>query len=278
MNNLLTLTDLTRNDVQQILEFSTQMRRIVLSDYKKGPQLIGKTVGGVWKKPCTSSTAFQMAANYLSGSCVPVFGAEDVLDASLTLGNMGANAVVAQCDNDHLFRTLTLRCRARVINGGSRQFDPIGVLADLLTLNVKLDGLGNLNVLVVGNRDVNKIKELNHCLPLFGSNLLWYLPADDIATVRHGIVLDKASAAFAGVDAVIDIGLNSYSDAERYYGSSGGITRELMDSARLDCILLGSSTVVDKGIIKEYEHSAAAVRESCYVAVAMAVLYLLQRN
>lgn len=278
MNNLLSLTDLTRNEVQQIMELATQMRRIVLADYKRGPQLIGNTVGGVWKKPCTSSLAFQMAANYLSGNCVPVFGAENVLDVSLTLSNMGANTVVAQCDNDNVFRTLTLRSKARIVNGGSRQYDPIGVLADLLTLNIKLDGLGNLNVLVVGNRDVNKIKELNHCLPLFGSNMLWYLPTDDIATVRYGIVLDKVSAAFEGADAVIDIGLNGYSDEERYYGGNGGITRELMDSARPDCLLLGRDTIVDKGVIKQYEYSATSVRESCYVSVAMAVLYLLQRN
>lgn len=278
MNNLLTLTELTRNEIQQILELASQMRRIVLADYKRGPQLIGHVVGGVWKKPCVSSMAFQLAATYLSGSCVPVFGADDELAASLTLGNMGVNTLVAGCDNDNVLRTLTLRSKAHIVNGGSRQYDPIGVLADLMTLYVKLDGLGNLNVLAVGNRDVNKINELNHCLPLFGSNLIWYLPAEDIATVRKGIVLDNAQAAFSGADAVLDLGLTTFSDAERHYGSVGGVTSELMELASINCPLLGCRNVVDKGILKEYEYNAVSTRESCYVAVAMAVLYLLQKS
>ncbi len=278
MKNLITLTELTRNEVQQILELAAQMRRIVLADYKKGPQLIGHVVGGVWKKPCISSAAFQLAATYLSGNCIPVFGAEDEMSVCLTLGNMGANTVVAACENDNIFRTLTQRGKANVINGGSRRYDPIGVLADLMTLNNRLDGISNLTVLAVGNRDVNKIDELGHCLSLFGSGLIWYLPPDDNLTPRKGIVLDKPEAAFAGVDAVLDLGTNAYSDDERYYGNTGGITRELMDLARIDCPLLGCRTIADNGVIKEYEHNAVALRENCYVSVAMAVLYLTHRN
>lgn len=276
MKNLLNLTTLTRNELQQLLETATQMRRIVLADYKKGPQLIGQVVGGVWKKPCVSSTAFQLAATYLSGTCVPVFGANE-LDECLRLSNMGANTVVASCDNDSLFRTVSLRSNASLVNGGSRQYDPVGVLADLLTLYVKLDGLSNLNVLAVGNRDVNKVNELMYCLQLFGSALVWYLPADDLVTARKGIVIDNLSAAFSGADAVIDLGLNTYSDCQSYYGSSGGITRELMDLTRVDCPLLGCTTVVEGAMVKEYEHNAVSTRESCYVAAAMAVLYLLKK-
>lgn len=277
MKNLLTLTDLTRNEVQHLLETATQMRRIVLADYKKGPQLIGHIVGGVWKNPCLSSTAFQLAVAYLSGTCVPIFGANDPLEECLRLGNMGANTVVVSCENDSLFRTAALRSKASIINGGSRQYDPIGVLADLMTLYVKLDGLSNLNVLVVGNRDVNKISELMHCLQLFGSTLLWYLPPSDLTTARKGIVLDNLAAAFSGADAVIDIGLNAYSDSQLYYGNVGGITRELMDTTRIHCPLLGATSVVEGSLIREYEHNAVSTRESCYVSMAMTALYLLNK-
>ena len=165
-----------------------------------------------------------------------------------------------------------------MVNGGSSQYDPIGVLADLMALSSKLDGLQNLNVLAVGNRDVNKINELNHCLQLFGSNMIWYLPADDFVTTRKGIVIDRAEAAFSGADAVVDLGLATFSDPEKYYGTSGGIAESLMDKARINCPLLGSRYIVDKVGIKEYSHNIVSVRESSYVSVAMAVLYLLQRD
>ena len=278
MKNLLTLTDLTKKEISNILDVATQMRRIVYTNYKKGPQLIGHVVAGVWNKPSVSSTAFQLATAYLSGTACPVFGAADVLEQCRTFDSMGVNTLVIACDNGNIAKSFGDKSRASVINGGSSQYDPIGVLADLMALNSKLDGLTNLNVLVVGNRDVNKINELNHCLQLFGSNVIWYLPPDDFVTTRKGIIIDRASAAFSGVDAVIDLGLASFSDPEKYYGTSGGISQELMDMARINCPLLGNRYIVDNVGVKEYAHSIVSTREGCYVAVAMAVLYLLQRE
>ena len=278
MKNLLTLTDLTKNEINNLLEVATQMRRIVNSPYKKGPQLIGKVVAGVWNKPSISSTAFQLATAYLSGACCPVFGADDVLSQCRAFDSMGVNTLVISCDNDNLAKSFADTSRLSVVNGGSSQYDPIGVLADLMALSMRLDGLQNLNVLVVGNRDVNKINELNHCLQLFGSNVIWYLPPDDFVTTRKGIVIDRAEAAFSGVDAVVDLGLATFSSADKYYGANGGIAESLMDRARINCPLLGSRNVVDKTGVKVYPHNIVNTRESCYVAAAMAVLYLLQRD
>lgn len=278
MKSLLSLTNLTKSDISQILEVATQMRRIVLTNYKKGPQLLGSVVAGLWNKPCKASTAFTLATSYLSGTALPIFGSDDVAEQCQTLDNMGVNTIVVSYDNDNLANTFAGKSRCSVINGGSSQYDPIGVLADLMALQTKLDGLNNLSVLAVGNRDVNKINELNHCLEQFGSSLIWYLPVDDFVTARRGIVLDKADAAFGGADAVIDLGLSAFSDPSKYYGSTGGISQSLMDKASIACPLLGSRNVVDNIGIREYSHNIVDVRDSCYVAVAMAVLYLLHRD
>ena len=278
MKNLLSLTNLNRQDISQILELATQMRRVVMSAYKKGPQLIGHVVAGLWPKPCVSSTAFTLATSYLSGTACPVFNVDDMLNQCKIFDNMGVNTLVVACENDNLVKNFTGVAHCNVINGGSGQYDPIGVLADLMTLNSKLDGLANQSILVVGNRDNNKIIELNHCLQLFGSGLVWYLPVDDFVTPRRGIILDKPEAGFSGADAVIDIGLTAFSDPYKYYGSTGGISEKLMDKARIEAPLLGSRNVVDNVGIKEYVHNAVALRESCYVAVAMAVLYMMTKN
>lgn len=278
MKNLLSLTALNRQEITQVLDVATQMRRVVMTSYKKGPQLIGSMVAGVWQKPCLASTAFLLATNYLSGSHCPVFGADDTLAQCRALDNMGVNTVVVSHENDNLVKNFASVAKCNVINGGSGQYDPIGVLADLMTLSTKLDGLQNLSVLVVGNKDSNKITELKHCLQLFGSGLVWYLPPDDFVTTRKGIILDKPEAAFAGADAVIDIGLTAFSDPDKYYGTQGGIAEKLMDRARIEAPLLGSRNVVDNVGIKEYLYNAVNTRESCYVAVAMAVLYLMTKN
>ena len=278
MKHLLTLTDLTKNELSNVLEVATQMRRIVAANYKKGPQLIGNVVAGVFANPGVASTAMQLATTYLSGASCPVFGASDILAQCQTFDSMGVNTLVVACANDNLAKSFASKSRCGVINGGSSQYDPIGVLADLMALNARLDGLQNLNVLSVGNRDVNKINELNHCLQLFGSNMIWYLPPDDFVTTRKGIVIDKADVAFAGADAVIDLGLATFSDPEKYYGSIGGISEEYMDKASIRCPLLGSRHVVDKIGIKEYPHNIVSSRETCYVSVLMAVMYLMKRE
>lgn len=278
MKHLLTLTDLNKKQINEILDVAKQMRRIVLANYKKGPQLVGSVIGGVWEKPCLSSSAFTLGATYLSGTAIPVFGAEDLLRQCQIFDNMGVNALVVACDNDNLAKSFANKSRCSVINGGSSQYNPIGVLADLMALSAKLDGLQNLSILTVGNKRTNVVNELIHCLQLYGSTVVWYLPTDDYVTQRKGIVMDKADAAFSGADAVLDLGLSAFSDPKKYYGSSGGITEKLMDKARIDCPLLGTKHIVDNVGIKEYPHSLVDAYDCCYVSVAMAVLYLMSRN
>lgn len=278
MKNLLTLMDLNKKDINNIFEVAAQMRRIVQNNYKKGPQLIGSVVGGVWDSPCVSSTAFNLAATYLSGSVCPVFGAEDKLEQCRLFDNMGVNAVVVSADNDRLINSFASQSRCGVINGGSAMYDPIAVLADLMALNGRLDGLQNLTVLAVGNKDSNRIDELSYCLQQYGSTMVWFLPREDYATAHKGIVLDKAEAAFSGVDAVIDIGLTPFSNPASYYGSAGGIPEALMDKARIHCPLLGCRTIADGIGVKDYQNNIVNTRDCCYVSVAMAVLYLMHRN
>lgn len=278
MKNLLSLMDLNKKDINNIFEVASQMRRIVQNNYKKGPQLIGSMVAGVWETPSISSTAFNLGVNYLSGSFSPVFASDDMLEQCQMFDSMGVNVVVVSCKNDHLADVFASESRCSVINGGTSQYDPIGVLADLMAINSRLDGLQNLTVLAVGNKDTNRINELTYCLQQYGSTLVWYLPKSDTQTVRKGIVVNNAEAAFSGADAVIDLGLTPFSDMSEYYGASGGIPESLMDKARINCPLLGCRTIVDRIGVRNYPSSIASARDCCYVSVAMAVLYLVHKN
>ena len=278
MKNLLSLMDLNKKDINNIFEVANQMRRIVQNNYKKGPQLIGSMVAGVWENPSVSSTAFNLGVNYLSGSFSPVFASDDMLEQCRMFDSMGVNAVVISCQNDHLADVFAAESRCSVINGGSSQYDPIGVLADLMAINNRLDGLQNLTVLAVGNKDTNRINELTYCLQQYGSTLIWYLPKTDNVTPRKGLVVNNAEAAFSGADAVIDLGLTPFSDSVQYYGAENGIPESLMDKARISCPLLGCRTIVDRMGARNYSGSIASARDCCYVSVAMAVLYLVHRN
>ena len=278
MKNLLSLSQLNKQDVSRIFEVASQMRSITQSAYKKNPQLSGRVIGGVWDNPCSSSTAFALATSYLGGTFVPTYNVENSLEQCVSLDNMGANMVVVSCENDNLVTTFASAAHCAVINGGSNRYDPIGVLSDLFALYIKLDGLQNLTVLLVGNKNTNKVDELTKILQLFNSSVVWYLPQDDLSTQRRGIVLEKIESAFSGVDAVLDLGLTAYSDPTKYYGANGGISSELMAKAGINATLLGTRNVVNNGCLQKYENNAVDLRDNCYVSIVMAILYLINQE
>ena len=277
MKNVVSLTDLKREEISLILETAVQMRRLVMAAFKKGPQLAGKTVANLFRQEDKHSMGFQLASGYMSANSYMYYGVRDLFDSCCALDNMGVNTIVVQCDNDNMVAKIAESVKCSLVNGGSAQSDPVGVLADLLALQSKMDSLRNLTVLAVGNRQTNKITELSHCLSMYGSGLVWYLPNSDFSTQRKGVVVGDINSAFAGADAVIDLGLNDYSDPQQYYGTVGGISSKLMDMARVNAPLLGARNVVDSIGVKPYANSIVNTRDSCYVAVAMALLYILNR-
>lgn len=277
MKNVVSLTDLKREEISLILETAVQMRRLVMAAFKKGPQLAGKTVANLFRQEDKHSMGFQLASGYMSANSYMYYGVKDLFESCCALDNMGVNTIVVQCDNDNMVAKIAESVKCSLVNGGSAQSDPVGVLADLLALQSKMDSLRNLTVLAVGNRQTNKITELSHCLSMYGSGLVWYLPNSDFSTQRKGVVVGDINSAFAGADAVIDLGLNDYSDPQQYYGTVGGISSKLMDMARVNAPLLGARNVVDSIGVKPYANSIVNTRDSCYVAVAMALLYILNR-
>lgn len=277
MKNVVSLTNLKREEISLILETAVQMRRLVMATFKKGPQLAGKTVANLFKQEDKHSMGFQLASGYMSANSYMYYDVKDLFDSCCALDNMGVNTIVVQCDNDNMIAKIAESVNCSLVNGGSAQSDPVGVLADLLALQSKMDSLRNLTVLAVGNKYTNRITELSHCLSMYGSGLVWYLPNSDFSTQRKGVIVGDINSAFAGADAVIDLGLNDYSDPAQYYGTVGGISSKLMDMARVNAPLLGARNVVDSIGVKPYANSIVNTRDSCYVAVAMALLYILNR-
>lgn len=274
MKDLLTLTSLSRTEIHHILDIATQMRRIVLASNKKSPQLLGKTLVGLFSEDCNESVAFDLACKYLSGTCAIVKTTDNWLEVAKNVEAMGANFIAAKNSNDNLLATMANVTTCSVINVGSKMYSPVTALADLMVLQTKLDGLQQMTVGVVGNGKTNVIADLDYALQLYKSNLIWYLPKDDVVTQRKGIVLDSIDSVFAGADAVIDIGLAQYTQGERYYGTNFGIPKETFDKARSEIPLLGTRFIVDKKGISEYYFNTVSAEASCYVAVAMAVMYL----
>ncbi len=278
MKDFLTLTKLSRDEINNLLQMASQMRRIVLANYKKSPQLLGKTVVGLFQEESVESIALNLAMNYLSGTCVISKSSQNLLEIAKASEYMGANYVAIKNENDSLISTLANVMQSSVINLGSKMYSPICALSYLLVIQTKLDNLSNHTIGVVGNGNSNLIADLDYALSLFNSSLVWYLPKDDVSTIRRGIVLNNAESVFAGADAIIDLGLQQFAQPERYYGTNFGISKTLIDKARPNIPLIGAKHIVDKNGITEYHFNTASTEASAYVATLMAVLYSLTKN
>ncbi|MEG1706433.1 MAG: hypothetical protein RR291_02950 [Clostridia bacterium] len=270
---LISLKELDKSEIKQILDIASQMRRIVLSTHKKSPQLLGKSVA-VCSADSISSVAVNLASNFLSATTVKICP-EDFLELAKALGAFGVDFVFAQHPNENLLRDIDKNGRYAVINLETSSSNPLKVLSYLLTLQDKLDGLSNLTVLAVGNKNVSAMGELSYALQLFGSELVWFLPKEDFVTVRRGIIFDNVEIAFDGVDAVIDLKLAEFSDSRLFYGDYGGIPKRLLDKARIDVALLDCRNIVTPNGITEYPYSAQETQYTALISVIMAVMYLL---
>ncbi|MBQ2723628.1 MAG: hypothetical protein IJF72_03120 [Clostridia bacterium] len=274
MKDLLTLLNCDKDTIINILNTATQMRRLVTSINKKAPQLLGQTVVGMFEKECLSSNTLDLACKYLSGNYVSSHPDQNWLEMARAFDAMGANVVAVQNQNDSFLEALSQVSKASIINMGSKMYNPVRALTILMVLKNKLDGLQNICVGAIGNGDVNVMAELDYCLGLFGSNLVWYLPKDDISTPRRGVVLHDLKNVFSGADAILDLGLSPFAHAERYYGSNFGISKDYFDFARIDAPLIGSRNYVEKRGVIEYLHNTVNTEHSCYIAICMALLYI----
>lgn len=283
MKDFLTVKQFQKTDIRQIIDLTTEMKRIVNSTHKRGPQLSGRTLATLNDGfDLGQITAAQLAYQYLGGDFIHVNAEESQLvEKAQMVDNYGVSSLAVRCDKTSTLSEIAKRTSANLLNCGTRFTNPIATFSILTTLLNTCDRLTNLNVATVGNKDKSFLSELNYALRLFGANLLIYLPSGDkSATFDKNLVsFDTPQAVFSGADAIIDLGLDDGFSCLDYYGDEKGLSYAFLDRARVDAPLLNSRTFVDKkGVLTDYDFSLQNKQYVNDIAVIMAIMYLYFRN
>lgn len=100
--DLLGLKDITKEEIQGILDTAKTMKLIIQSGTKKTPHLQGKTVITLFYENSTRTrTSFELAAKYMSGNSVnisvstsSVAKGETLIDTGRTLDVMGTDVII----------------------------------------------------------------------------------------------------------------------------------------------------------------------------------------
>jgi len=158
--HVLSMHDLTADDVTRILDTAESFRKVGTRVIKKVPALRGRTVVNFFLENSTRTRiSFELAAKRLSADVInfsasgsSVSKGESLKDTALTLQAMGADAIVIRHSSSGSPLQLTRWVDAHILNAGDGTHEhPTQGLLDLYTMREKLGRLEGLRVAIVGD-------------------------------------------------------------------------------------------------------------------------------
>ena len=158
--HLLSIHDVSAEDIVRILDTAESFREVGTRVIKKVPALRGRTVVNLFYENSTRTRiSFELAAKRLSADVInfstsgsSVSKGESLKDTALTLQAMGADAIVIRHSSSGAPLTLTRWVKGSVLNAGDGTHEhPTQALLDLYTMRDRLGRLEGLRVAIVGD-------------------------------------------------------------------------------------------------------------------------------
>jgi aspartate carbamoyltransferase catalytic subunit len=199
--HLLSISDLTREDVERILSAARSFADSQDRETKKLPTLRGRVVLNVFYESSTrTSSSFELAAKRLSADTVTVRASgssvekgESLKDTALTLSAYEPDVIVLRHPEAGAADFVARMTDARVVNAGDGKHQhPTQALLDLYTLRNAFGRLDGLQVAIVGDVLHSRVaRSLVQALNLVGSQAILVGPPallpPGIAPVTHDI-------------------------------------------------------------------------------------------
>ena len=160
VRNLVNTTDLTADDIDQILTCARTFEEVNSRTIKKLPTLRGRTVVNLFLEPSTrTKSSFELACKRLgadtlsmAGSSSSVVKGESLVDTVKTLDAMGVDMYICRAKFAGTPEVICRTTDARVINAGDgKHAHPTQALLDLYTMRKHLGRLEGLRVGIVGD-------------------------------------------------------------------------------------------------------------------------------
>jgi aspartate carbamoyltransferase catalytic subunit len=299
--DLLGLKDITKEEIQGILDTAKTMKLIIQSGTKKTPHLQGKTVITLFYENSTRTrTSFELAAKYMSGNSVnisvstsSVAKGETLIDTGRTLDVMGTDVIIIRHSMAGAPDLLAKHTNAAVINAGDGLNEhPTQALLDMFTVMEAKGDLNGLKVAIVGDILHSRVARSN----------IW------------GMTKMGAKVVVAGPPSLLpshikDLGVEAYTDIEKAvedadvvmalriqkerlekglfpsvseYARFFGINENIVKKAKKDALIMHPGPV-NRGVeitsaLVDGDSSLIDTQVTNGVAIRMALLYLMTRK
>ncbi len=160
MKHLLAIAQLSREEIEAILDRAESFAEVGRRDIKKVPTLRGRTVVSLFYESSTrTSSSFELAAKRLSADLVSIKSAgssvdkgESLKDTVATLSAYDPAAIVIRHPHAGAAQLVAEWSDAVVVNAGDGKHEhPSQALLDLFTLRRRLDSLEGRRIWIVGD-------------------------------------------------------------------------------------------------------------------------------
>jgi len=296
--DLLSLEEVSAEEITLILETARAMREIMLRKIKKVPTMRGRAILNLFYEPSTRTKAsFELAQKYMSADSVSVAGASSSLIKGETLKDtvrnvevMGVECVIMRHPVSGAAHYLAQNINASVINAGDGMHEhPTQGLLDLFTILDKKGHLEGLKVVIVGDIRHSRVARSNIWgLQKMGAKVVLagpptLMPPDlEVFGVK---AFNRVEEAVENADVVMALRLQKERQDSglfpslREYAEIYGLTEQKVAGAKEDLLIMHPGPI-NRGVeisssLADSPCSAVLDQVTGGVAVRMALLYLL---
>lgn len=296
--DLLGIKDLSQEEINYILDTSSNFRDVLERDIKKVPPLRGKTVVSLFFEPSTrTKTSFALAAKRLSADFVnfsvttsSVVKGESLQDTAMTIQSLGADFVIIRHSSAGVPYYLSKLLNISVINAGDGANEhPTQALLDLFTILSYKKKIKGLTVAIIGDIAHSRVAKSNiYGLTKLGAKVRIIGPPTLLPVDIEKLGIDVYHSIEEGVkdvDVIMTLRLQLERQSTGFLPSLNeyfklyGLTPERVNLAKKDAIVMHPGPM-NRGVeiaseVADGKHSVILEQVTNGIAVRMAVLYLL---
>lgn len=298
VDHLTGIVDLTRQDIELILETAARFKEVINRPIKKVPSLRDITIANVFFENSTRTRlSFELAQKRLSADVVNFSAAsssvkkgETLVDTVNNILAMKVDMVVMRHPNPGAAQFLSQKIKARVVNAGDGTHEhPTQALLDAFSIQEKLGSVEGKKVVIVGDILHSRVALSNiYCLQKLGAEVMVCGPSTLIpkyidqlgVKVSHNL---REALEWCDVANMLRIQLErqdiKFFPSLREYATLFGLDKALLDSLSKEIIIMHPGPI-NRGV--EISSDVADSKQSIIldqvengVAVRMAVIYLL---
>ncbi len=158
--DLIGIKELSKYEIELIIETAVSMKEILKRTIKKVPTLRGRTICTLFYEPSTRTrSSFELAAKYLSADTISIATStssvqkgETLLDTVKTIEAMGVDLFIVRHSASGIPYFLAKNIKAGVINAGDGMHEhPTQALLDVFTVFEKKGKIDGLKVSIIGD-------------------------------------------------------------------------------------------------------------------------------